>query len=156
MIHNKENALKLYKNRLMSTYEEISAFEEAMESLYNLENIENIKYFCNAFDDRTEEKSVMFSLVHGIENYDNIFGKEMATSKFLDSVEDMALNAPEWLEIMILRILNDNQSRIVFIEQLKNKHYNTKDIIVKIIKNLIQSDFEKFNDSGNEVLNKIK
>jgi len=154
-MNSEKEAQRLFNNRLMQTDEEITSFEEAMNLLYEVEDIENIKYFCKAFDDNTHEPPVMFSLVHGIENYDNIFGKETATSKFLDSIHYMQPSAPEWLETMILRNLNHDPSREVLIEQLKDKNTETKNIVKEVISKLIQRKPEKFEQTGSEVLANI-
>ncbi len=152
---NKE-AVKLYDNRLMKTDENIDNFEKAINALYSENNIENITFFCKAFDDNTDEPPVMFSLIHGIEHYDNVFGKEKATSKFLDSIHFMIPKASDWLETMILRILNDEPSRKVLINQISNKDLNIKSIIERVITSLIERNPEKFEISGNEVLVAIK
>ena len=75
---------KLIDNRLMRSDKEIENFEEAMNALYNVKDIENIKFYCQAFDDKTEDRAVMFSLIHGIEAYDQLFGADKATEKFLN------------------------------------------------------------------------
>jgi len=150
-----KEALRLFNNRLMQTDEEIANFEEAMNLLYEVENIENIEYFCKAFDDNTHQPPIMFSLIHGIENYDNVFGKEIATSKFLDSIQYMLPLAPEWLETMVLRNLNHNQSRDVFTEQLKHKNTDVKSTIKDVIDRLIKRNPQKFQETGKEVLDGI-
>ncbi len=154
-MNSEKEAQKLFDNRLMQTDEEITQFEEAMNLLYEVEDIENIKYFCKAFDDNTHEPPVMFSLVHGIEHYDNIFGKEKATSKFLDSIQHMLPLAPEWLETMILRNINHDESRTVLIEQLKDKNDEIKNIVREVINKLIKRKPRKFEQTGNEVLTNI-
>jgi len=154
-MNSAKEAQRLYINRLMRTDKEITDFEEAMNLLYEVENIENIEYFCKAFDDNTQEHPVMFSLIHGIENYDNVFGKEAATSRFLDSIHHMQPSASEWLETMILRNLNHDPSRAVLIDQLKQKNDEIKNIVREVIDKLIKRNPEKFEQTGNDVLNAI-
>ena len=118
-METKKEVKKLIANRLMRSYEEIENFEAAMNALYSVNDIENIKFYCQVFDDKTEDRAVMFSMIHGIEAYDQLFGADKATEKFLRSIHFMQEKAEEWLETMVLRVLNDDASRKEMTQQVR-------------------------------------
>ncbi|CAM3510594.1 Imm30 family immunity protein [Zobellia roscoffensis] len=146
---------RLIANRLMRSDEEIENFEEAMNALYRVNDIDNIKFYCQAFDDNTEDRAVMFSLIHGIEAYDQIFGTDRATEKFLESIHFMKEKAKEWLETMVLRVLNDDASRKEMIQQVKLENISSENLMLlkQVIENLIKRNPNKFEANGIEVLN---
>ena len=67
----------------------------------------------------------------------------------------MKIKAEEWLETMVLRILNDDASRKGLIQQvrLENTSSENLQILKEVIGNLIERNPDKFSANGNEVLN---
>lgn len=147
---------QLIENRLMQDYEETELFEEAMNKLYEENNLENIKYYCEAFDDSTGHYEVMFEMIHGIENYDQVFTPEKATEKLINSVQYFNSNSKEWQEVLFLRIINNPTSR----ELLKNLliicyDKESKKFIIGILKRIIERNRAKFEENVNYVLTRI-
>lgn len=67
----------------------------------------------------------------------------------------MIPNASEWLETIMLRILNDNPSKEVLINQLINYNPEVKKTIKDVVLNLMKRNPKKFKYAGNEVLEVI-
>ena len=152
-----DEVAKLIKNRLMQNDQEIESFEQALNSLYSNSDIENITYFCQAFDDDTMEHEVMFSLVHGIESYDKEYGKDKTLQKLLQSLHYMEDKAKDWMETMILRILNDDSARreLEMHLMLENIDQKNIDLLKETINSLIKRNPNKFGKTGQEVLDAI-
>lgn len=110
---------QLINNRLMQNYEATELFEEAMNELYKEDNLENITYYCEAFDDNTEHHEVMFGMIHGIEAYDEIFGKEKSLNALLKSLFLFNSNAYEWVETIFIRIINSEEHMNILLNKLK-------------------------------------
>lgn len=152
----KENlASKLYNNRLMKTDKEIENFQQALSLLHASKTIENIVYFCQTFDDKTHEHEVMFSMVHAIEHYDDILGQQVTISTLLDCIHMMMASAPDWLEVLILRHLNNDNAREALVTEVIQKNDAIKTVIKEVIHKLIQRNPEKFKQSGNKVLSRL-
>lgn len=112
---------QLRDNRLMKTDEQIRLFEEALEQIGDEGNVSQITALCQGFDDNTEHSKVMFGLIHTIEGYDNISSSEEALSNFLEAAPSMLPHAADWLRTMLVRILNDANSRPLFSQLLATK-----------------------------------
>jgi hypothetical protein len=148
--------IQLIENRLMRNFEETEQFEEAMNKLYSEENLENIPFYCEAFDDDTEHREVMFGMIHGIENYDNIFSSEVVMKKLIDSVFYFNNNSNDWQEIIFLRIVNDENSRNILTSILKiNPNNEIINKVILILKRIINRDKNKFQNNVNEIFNRI-
>jgi hypothetical protein len=148
-----QNELAVLKaNRLMETNEQTRKFISAMENIFSLKNPEVIEYLCEGFDDDTEENEVMFDLVHTIEAYDKIVSPEIATGYFIKGINLMHPHAKGWIEIMLIRILNEDNSRIVFSNLIKHADAKTKKNVRSIIEGLVNEDPEEFSDKGTMVM----
>ncbi|MGG1516932.1 Imm30 family immunity protein [Paenibacillus oryzisoli] len=85
-----ENVVQmLVENRLLRNEQEIVHFEEAIATISKENKVENIKYLCLGFDDKTEKDEVMFGLVHAIEAYDNVFGSKTTLTVLASSLPNM-------------------------------------------------------------------
>lgn len=98
----------------------------------------------------------MFEMIHGIENYDQVFTPEKATEKLINSVQYFNSNSKEWQEVLFLRIINNPTSR----ELLKNLliicyDKESKKFIIGILKRIIERNRAKFEENVNYVLTRI-
>lgn len=145
---------QLINNRLMQTDKEIELFEEAMNNLYKDDNLENIDIYCEAFDDDTHGREVMFSMIHGIENYYNVFSKDLCIDRFLESMPKMK-NAVDWQDNMFYRILNSDWAIEYLIKTLKIKNKDTRENIFTILKRIKMEDAEQFGDKINLIIDSV-
>ena len=142
---------KLQKSRLLRNVLEVKDFEAAIENILSLNDVQFIRDLCSGFDDQTENQEVMFGLVHAIEDFD---GKE-GLFELAKAIPSMLPNAKEWAIILNYRILNDNPSRILFIEVLKILDASVRDVIVQILKEIKLEDPVTFGASVDEVLSSL-
>lgn len=145
---------QLVDNRLMQTDKEIELFEEAMNDLYKENNLENITAYCEAFDDDTHGREVMFSMIHGIENYYNIFSKDLCIDLFLESIPKMK-NADDWQDNMFYRILNSDWAIDCLIKTLNIKTENVKETVFIILKRIKMEDMEQFGNNVDFIINSV-
>jgi hypothetical protein len=143
---------KLRDNRLMKNNEQIGLFEEALEQIIEDENVEHISALCQGFDDNTEHSEVMFGLIHTIEGYDRISSPTEAISTFIQAAPSMLPHAADWLRTMLVRILNDADSRLLFSQLLASSGPNSKEPIRTILQKISAEDPADFEAKVSEVV----
>lgn len=146
-----EETSKLTNNRLMQSNEQIALFEEAMTNIFDLQNIDHIRFLCLGFDDRTEQDDVMFGLIHAIEAYDGTFGIEPVTREFILSSPQFVQHANKWLEIILIRYLNDGIAKDALKKELKKADKKSQEIIFEALKR-IQAENAHFSEAIKEVI----
>ncbi|GHU62765.1 hypothetical protein FACS1894123_04290 [Bacteroidia bacterium] len=70
---------ELIKNRKMETDEQIESFEQALDSIFSRRDFNDFDNLIKGFDDGTENKEVMFSLVHAVEYFAENFEKYLTS-----------------------------------------------------------------------------
>lgn len=143
---------QLRDNRLMKDDEQIRLFEEALEQIGDEQNAANISALCQGFDDDTEHSEVMFGLIHTIEGYDSFSPPEEAMSNFIQAAPSMLPHAADWLRTMLVRILNDTNSRLSFAQSLANSGPDDKKIIQDTLQKISIEDPTKFKEKVSEVV----
>ncbi|MDI2588776.1 Imm30 family immunity protein [Psychrobacillus sp. NEAU-3TGS] len=108
---------KIYSNRLLQSPTEVSEFEKALDNLINLGKTSIITELCMVFDDDTERYEVMFGLVHGIEH---LYKESIEEGVYLIAlaVPSIIDRAREWMEVLHFRILNHEQVRSIYANEL--------------------------------------
>ena len=149
------NFEKLVANRLLSSDEEVLLFEEALQFFVEEENPEHISLLCQAFDDDTEDYEVMFGLVHIIEAYDKKTSVETATTEFVKAIPSLLKRGEEWLEVLLIRILNDDTSRIVFAQVIGDADKTTRSTTLNKLKKIAKEDPEEFGDKVADLISNM-
>lgn len=127
-------------------------FEESLEEIGAEENVAHIAILCQGFDDATEHEEVMFGLVHTIEGYDHHSSPEEAISNFIVAAPTMLPQAADWLRTMLVRILNDVNSRLLFSQLLTTSNPTAKEAIQMMLQKISAEDPAKFEAKVNEVV----
>jgi Immunity protein 30 len=96
----------LEANKLMRSPDEVTAFENALASLADRPQDEDLPDLHLILDDRCEQPEVMFGLIHFLESFD-VFAQMQA---FVTVVPQLMLVASEWTRILHTRILNDDDA----------------------------------------------
>lgn len=143
---------QLRDNRLMKNNEQIGLFEEAIEQISDNEDVGHISALCQGFDDNTEHSEVMFGLIHTIEGYDRFSSPSEAISNFIQAAPTMLPHAADWLRIMLVRILNDANSRPLFSQLLASSSPNSKEPIRAVLQKISADDPAKFEVKVSEVV----
>jgi hypothetical protein len=108
----KENILIniLEANKLMRSPDQVTAFENALASLANHPQNENLPDLHLILDDRCEQPEVMFGLIHFLESFD----VSAQIQAFVTVVPQLMLVGSEWTRILHDRILNDDYASCLY------------------------------------------
>ncbi|MBE9186547.1 hypothetical protein IQ270_18105 [Microcoleus sp. LEGE 07076] len=96
----------LETNKLMRSPDEVTAFENALASLADRPQNEDLPDLHLILDDRCEQPEVMFGLIHFLESFD----VSAQMQAFVTVVPQLMLVASEWTRILHSRILNDDDA----------------------------------------------
>lgn len=139
-----ELKLQLYNNRLMSSYEEIELFEEALNALYEEKKIENISLFLSVLDDISEDMGLMFGVIHGLESYICYFGADTYFNAVFKSLTTLTDNSIGWQEVLFLRMINSEEYFNYLLQNVTKQGDVVKEKLKYIFTRIQQRDKEKF------------
>jgi hypothetical protein len=143
---------QLRDNRLMKNNDQIGLFEEALEQIGYEEDVKDILALCQGFDDSTEHSEVMFGLIHTIEGYDSLSSPTEAISNFIQAAPTMLPHAADWLRTMLVRVLNDANSRLLFRQLLADSDPSSREPIRATLQRISADDPAKFEEKVSEVM----
>ncbi len=146
----------LIENKLLRNNEEIEKFKCAIDKILSNEDYKDIKYLCTGFDDNTEDKEVMFKIVHAIESYDRIVSAKLCLNEFISSISDVYSYAKEWMKIMNIRILNDKNILNEYIQVSKDCDENIKSLLMDLMDEIKKDNPQKFSRPVNKFITCIK
>lgn len=149
----KDELTKLYNSRLLRNTEEIEVFENAIQKIVELQDSKLISKMCRCFDDKCEDIEVMYGLVHAIE----IFEGEEYFEQVIIATKDMLQTAKMWVRTIYYGIFNDEPSRKIFINVLKNKVDNSnRTMVISLLEQIKDEKPKIFTDSVNEVISSMR
>ena len=143
----------LKENRKLRNNDEIEKFEDAIENILMTDKFE---YLYCGFDDATEDEEVMYGIVHAIESYYGIIEKEQYFSIFINETQKIVKEAKEWVKLMNIRILNDDESLEQYIMTAKKYNNTVKSFLEDIMKEVILEDTELFGKPVSKFINGIE
>jgi len=152
----KENQALLIANRLMRTDDEISLFEAAINNIFEEKQIEIVPLLLEGFDDQTAEEEVMFSLIHAIEYFVSQDGMKEYIKIVFENFHVLFPHAKRWAEIILLRLINTEESFNQIQEFIHYIKAGDKLEIKEIIKKLINRNPDKFKEKGERLLSLIR
>lgn len=106
----------LKKNAIMQTEREVEKFENALAEIANNPNEEDLSEYHLIFNDSCQQPEVMFGLVHFLESFE----LETQLKAFIKVMPQLAMNAPEWTQILHNRILNDEAACNIYLKILRS------------------------------------
>ena len=112
------------------TPEDIKIFGEGVWKLAEEQDEETFQNLIVLFDDQTNYPEVMFSLVHALESYPD----EVYITLILKTVNILTNVYKEWYSRLIIRILNEDSCRPIFIKKLNQLDSVSANKIIQIIK----------------------
>lgn len=147
---------ELKDTRLLKTNPEIDRFERAMDFIYSKNNIAYLPNLCQGFDDKTQHEEVTWSLIHAVEAYYSEKPKEY-NSLFIRIIDENILlpHAQGWLELLIMRTLNEDDALDTFKTALLHANQHVKKTVKEIITKLMTEDPDQFRDSAIQLLNSL-
>ena len=143
----------LRENRKLRSDIEIERFEEAIENILATDKFEYLYY---GFDDTTEDEEVMYGLVHAIESYYGKVEEEKYFSVFINETQKIVYEAKEWVKLMNIRILNDDESLEKYIATAQKYNDKVKSFLEDIMKDILLEDTELFSKPISKFINGIK
>src|SRR5688500_2283264 len=92
---------RLESSRRLRNDDELAQFDEALAELSELPDPALLPRLLRLFDDETEDYGLFWSLIHVIENYDDVSEVEALVGVLPSAVG----SAYEWMELLTLRII---------------------------------------------------
>ncbi|WP_458121871.1 Imm30 family immunity protein [Paenibacillus sp. Z6-24] len=140
----------LYQIRLLETQEECEEFDQLLEILDNEQNFD-LKDLFMVFDENTLEEEVMFGLVHFVESFE--------AEDYLRSLLDSLINIPShsiyWIEILLKRILNNEEYKKTLISILGSQDERINFQLKNILQSVQEDNPARFSSPVDEVLTKL-
>lgn len=138
----------LYDNRMLSNNSEIEKYEHNLNELSTNFSEEDIIRLCLTFEDKTQNSEVMFGAIHLLES----LSSELAYKNTIIGVVNMYISAPEWANIIIYRLLNDEFS-VQMIKCIYNRIGKNNSVRFKqILETIKKEDYDKFGKSIDVIL----
>jgi hypothetical protein len=134
------NALLLDLSVLdQSSSDYFSEFEKILSQIIALKNADSIAPLIASLDDQSPFDELMFSIIHGIESFDNtIYIKAL-----LKKVSVFCETSPRWASIVFMRILNSETARLELVRQLRSAEQPVK-ISIKLLMEKINARDVRF------------
>ena len=122
---------KLYKARELASPEQVSIFEEVVVDLQDEGSIKSLQCLLRAFDDSTQQKEVMWSLVHAVEDFD----LDTYVSELVVTIPSMIGHAREWMLTLLKRILSTEKTLKILQKTLEklsdSKRQNLRELLLE-------------------------
>lgn len=135
---------ELKRLRKMETEEEVEEFEKLIQTILERGNVEDISILVEGFDDGTECHDVMFGLVHAVDYYEGKASIEHELEILTKSIYKMGGVAEEWSEVLIYRILNNDEYRKEYRNAIKKSGKDVRDYHIKKLEGILEEDEELF------------
>ncbi|USK35057.1 immunity 30 family protein [Bacillus sp. F19] len=148
--------IELKNNRLLRDENEVEKFEQSIENILEMKDVNHIEILCQGFDDLTENDEIMFGLIHAIESYDNIVDSEVSLKILANSIPNMLPHAKEWLKILHKRILNHEPSLNIYKKIIPTLYKDVQDYIVSQLTSIKEKNPSRFEKSVNLILDYLK
>ncbi len=110
----RELAQRLNSVKYLRSKEEVKIFDRTLEALSDLSNVDCLDEILLVFDDNTEQHEVMFGLVHFVES----IGLSCELKMIFTTLPCLVVRAKEWTRILLMRILNGNESYAMLLRLL--------------------------------------
>lgn len=139
---------QLIENKIMETDEQYELFEDSIENLADLSQIDDIPILCKGFDDSTKEDEVMFGLVHLIENLEG----DRFIDLIIQGILGMKQESRDWAKLLIKRILNSDHDREAYRLAFQQLDISSKNEMIVLLKEIQNDNPEKFEKKIEEII----
>lgn len=142
------------ENRHLKNENEVAEFDSALTELPE-QSEDDIAYVTQLFDvfvDDCDQPEVMWGLLHFVESFDD----ETYISALLISIDELSSKAKDWLEIILSRVLNNDDSKSQLIITLKKRSEAENTTVIKLLENFKTDEEPSLRDSAAEVLLELK
>lgn len=122
-------------------------FERILSEIFSLKEPNTISQALLLLDDRCVFDELMFSVIHGIEEFDD----DIYVHHILEGFAILYARDPKWASVIVMRILNSENCRRELTRQVQSFDTNTK-AIVKTVLERIADRRSEFLAKASEVL----
>lgn len=133
---NKALTSALYQNRLLRNQAEVAAFDTALAALARSPNSDDLTDLLLVFTDACEQHEVMWGLLHFVES----FGMERHLQALTRSLPSMLRDGPEWVEILLCRVLNEEKYRTYYKKLLTSEHGANRQAAEQVLEKIAAED----------------
>lgn len=112
--------------------ENVPAFESLWADVVALRTPESITPLLSLFHDNAQHDEVMFSIIHGLE----IFDDPTYIEHVLRGAPSLCEQSPRWASILFMRMLNSEPTRLELVRQLRNAASDTKASIKSLMEKI--------------------
>jgi hypothetical protein len=120
----------------LSRSDGVVRFESLLADIIAHRNPDAIPLLLPLFDDHAPYNEVMFSIIHGIE----VFEDKVYVDQVLRGAVDFCIHSPRWASIVFMRMLNSESTRLALVRELRSA--NTE------VKAAVKTLMEKINARG--------
>lgn len=122
--------------RRLRNDQEVAQFEQALAEASEHPDPALLPRLLRLFDDATDDYGLFWSLVHVIEDYESVTEVEALVRVLPSTIE----SAYEWMELLILRVVNDDQSRPILIDVAKSASDQERASLIRVVSGLTVSE----------------
>jgi Immunity protein 30 len=146
-----EDSIEILKeNRHLRDETEVSNFDSTLAELPE-QSEDNVAYLTKLFDvfvDDCDQPEVMWGLLHFAEDFDD----ETYIPALLISIDELSAKALDWLEVILSRVLNNDDSKKHLVVALKNRSESENYVVIKLLEMLKEDDEIDLQVSATKVL----
>mgnify|MGYP001803221627 CR=1 FL=1 len=151
MFMSKKEIINILKNNSnFETRENVIHFEKALEKLtkIQLSKSDTIELIM-ILDDENPHQEVLWGLLHFIEDSTN---EEIFIKALFECTQKLLKKAPEWTQLFYIRLLNNQESRLMLKSMLLKEESKNYNIIIKIIKGISINESSPLSDYATFVI----
>lgn len=120
-----EAAIRAFNAHAATFNDDPLAVDRAIAELWSEPHSACIGPLLLALDDKSDHPEVMFSLIHAAES----FPDEEYVAGLVATLVELAVRAPEWTQILLVRVLNSHECGEQLIRQTSSASMQVKDAI---------------------------
>jgi len=147
-VTNIEAIKTAYDVRELDSKESSKQFNEALRSLEWPIEKDKLIQLHKVFYDDTKSVDVLWNLVHALES----FPKKDQIDAFLCAIPEMGKDAEEWVEILLTRILNDDECADIFKRTLKESGNQAQSEVRKYLSEIAKEKEDPLSATAHSLL----
>lgn len=126
------------QKKVLALKEELDAnsvdeIEKILDEIGELEDPDSIELLTGLLDDQHPYDELMYAIIHTIENFDD----ETYAKHILNTAPDFIYRSPRWASIVMMRILNSDDTRIALIRECsRNASPEQKEALKRLLNSI--------------------
>ena len=112
--------------------ENVGIFEGLLADIVALRTPESVVPLLGLFRDMTEHDELMFSIIHGLE----VFDDKVYVAEILRDASSFCSKSPRWASIIFMRVLNSEPTRLELVRQLRDAQPEVKSALKALMEKI--------------------